>query len=120
MDIEQTKQKIITVMNAHRGQARAVSNSYLAAAVGSSNDVVRQLVGDIVRERKANIGSHPDRGFFLIQDREDLELSNRQLISRLTSISERSRASVAMFDEAQAPDFEQGRLCLKQAMKAAV
>lgn len=118
MDTEAIKNKIIGVMEKHRGRDNAVSNGFLAASVDSTSDIARQLVGDIVREGKANIGSHPEVGFYLIEDQEDLDLSNRQLRGRIAKVSERIKAAEQMFLEQHGPDFEQGKLALEDARKA--
>ncbi|HRZ15322.1 MAG TPA: hypothetical protein P5110_07435 [Candidatus Omnitrophota bacterium] len=94
------KDRVIAILKANcMGRVNAKSNVSLAEKIGITRDKFRQLCGDIVREKKLNIGSHPDHGFYVIVDQEDFDLSQRQLKSRVTEIAKRFHAAEEMFEE---------------------
>jgi len=73
----------------HRGRESAISAGDLAADAGCSERKVRAIIAHLVEEHGLMIGSHPSKGFFIIRDRADLDLAERQLKSRAMAILKR-------------------------------
>lgn len=121
MDDAIIKTKIIRVLSTECcGRDNAITNITLAAKIGEHKDKVRQLCGDIVREKQTNIGSHPDRGFFIIVDQEDYDLSQRNLKSRVSEIAKRFHAAEEMWIESRQEQMGQGRMFIRQMQEMLV
>jgi DNA-binding Lrp family transcriptional regulator len=85
------------------GRATAIQGSELAAQLAVSPRTVRELVGELI-DRGVLVGSTCSgerAGYFLIQDRKDLELATRHLVPRakalFTRVARLRRAAEVQF-----------------------
>jgi len=71
-----------------RGRASAIQGSVLAAQLNVSERTIRELAGELI-DHGVLVGSTCSgerAGYFLIQDRKDLELATRHLIPRAKAL----------------------------------
>lgn len=76
------------IMKNHKGVDNSITNSELAEQLGVSKVKAREIYSQAVRHGGL-YGSHPNKGFFFITSKDELELSSRQLRSRIKRLSER-------------------------------
>lgn len=90
MSNDNLEERITTIIALHhKGRDNAVSAKKLATKAGVSERKVRAIIAHLVDSHGQLIGSHPSRGFFMIVDREDMDLAERQLKSRALKILKR-------------------------------
>lgn len=114
---ETERSKLIEIMSAHKGRDRAISNDDLAAAMDMDKVSVRELYSDMVCSESAYFGSHPDKGFFIIVDQDDFDLSTSHIESRISKLSRRLKALRRMHESKQMLTFEEAQLRIKDAFK---
>jgi hypothetical protein len=102
-------------MSQHKGMENAVSNDELASSLGVSKVKARGIYAQAVRMGSL-YGSHPDKGFFEITSREELDISTRQLKSRMKKMSERLNALERAYEMSQVQPIKMplkpGQMCL--------
>lgn len=91
---------LIAYMQKHRGRANAVSNGMLAAELKTDNRTAQKIYAELSKDSNGPIlGSHPDYGFFLIEDKEDMDLTIRQYDSRIAHMSESRKAILKKWED---------------------
>jgi len=93
MKLSEREQRVLDCIPS--GHRNAVRRRDLALLTGMGDREVREIIYDLVVRRELPIGSSTDRtggGYFLIQDKEDLEVATRHLLPRAKAIYRRSKA----------------------------
>ena len=84
--------RIVAELYNHRGAANGIKSPALAMICGTDERTVRDLIGHLIEEHRRPIGSHPDRGYFLVETVADRELATRHLKSRALKLFKRLSA----------------------------
>lgn len=117
------KDALIYLMKQHRGRGNAISADRMAERLHITNVEARELYSQAVKDGSALLGSHPEYGFFQIEDEVDYKLSLRQIESRIKALAERKRALEKLWEEKEQLSFEDAssriRL-MKEALEGAM
>jgi len=108
------KECLLDIMKNHRGRDRAVSNQELASRMGMAATEVRELYSELVSSGAGYLGSHPEKGFFMIEDEEDFQLSVRNIKGRISKLAARLQALENMHEQRQTVSFDEARARLRK------
>ena len=91
--MEQLEDRILEILQAHQGQARAIRVDDLHRMTAASTRKIRAIIARLVTERHAPIAStvHPPYGFYLITNAQEAKECLAQYWSRVEKVARRAK-----------------------------
>lgn len=111
------KSQLISLMQNFRGRKAGKSSAFLAEKLGISNVEFRELYSSCVKDQAAYLGSHPEHGYFMIQDQDDLDIAIRHIESRKYALEARQKALMNMAENMREVEIVNAKHYIEEARK---
>lgn len=106
---EERLRKIEEIILAHKGKKNTITAREIARAVGiPDNDTfitTRMLIRKLIKRKQLPIGALDNRGYFLMQDDDELKEYIKTLHRRIIGITDRKTRVIRYFENYHNKDF---------------